>query len=153
MDPVTVIVAAVVAGATSGLTDSVKEEVKKAYTALRTRILERFSEFKLGLKALADVEKEATPDNQAYLAEALNVKGVTDGDELVPLAKKVVAATGLSIEQIQEVARNAVVRRSGPTIGLSAESGAAIKQVQRIGEGARVSDSPPSINVGRPSSD
>jgi hypothetical protein len=146
MDPVSIIVAAVIAGAASGTTDAVKEEVKTVYSALRERLFDRFRDSVLVKKFLTDVEREPTDENQKYLAESLSNGGITDSDELVAMANRVVEADGRppsEILQFSTVGKNAKVESSGTSIdGLSQDSTARIFHRHDIGENADVKGSP-----------
>lgn len=146
MDPVSIIVAAVVAGATSGVTDAVKDQVQDAYTALRSRILERFRDSRLIKRSLADIEREPTTENEDFLTESLADKGINDDDELVDLANEVIARTGLSVKLSFKIAKGARVTESGASIeGLNQDSPADIYHSHTVEESAVVDKSPSRI--------
>lgn len=148
MDPVSLIVAAVVAGASAGVTDAVKDEVRRTYSALRKKLLERFSENPTAMVVLEGLENDpASPVKKSALADNLGKEGLSDEDELVELARSVTAASGVDVAQISELAKGATVLRSGQVIeGVTTQS---VIQKQRLGEGARIEDSPSTIRFGR----
>ena len=148
MDPVTLIVAAVVAGASAGVTDAVKEEVKKAYGALRKKLLELFGDATTELAVTALEDNPGSSTAKAALTDRLGRESIGAQDELVGLAERVTAATGLQVEQIQRLATGASVLNSGQFIeGVESETA---KQLIDAGEDSRVENSTQSIKFGRP---
>lgn len=142
MDPVTLIVAAVMAGVSAGVTDTVKGEVKAAYTALRTKLFERFRDNDLVKRSITDIEKDPSEQNAKYLAQSIEGKGITQDDELVTLAKDVVAAGNISVDVLTKLGRKANVTDSGAVVeGASDQSRADVTIRHEAGEESVIKDS------------
>lgn len=87
MDPVTLIVTAVAAGAAAGLKDTATSAVKDAYGAVKGLLLRRYGRVKLD-----DLERKPASDaKRASVAEDLAEAGAADDDELLELARQLVA--------------------------------------------------------------
>jgi hypothetical protein len=151
MDPITLIVAAVVAGASAGVTDAVtdavKDQVTRAYNALRTKLVERFSgNATVGVLVESLENDPASAVKKSALTQTLGKEQIADDDELVALAQSVTTASGLDVEQITELARGATVLRSGQLIeGVTSQT---VSQKRTLGENARIDDSPMTIRFG-----
>ena len=98
MEPVTLIVTALAAGATSGLKDTAAAAVKDAYAAVKGLITRRYGRVELD-------SLERKPDSQRKrdsVAEDLEDAGAGDDEELLELARRLVAAVRENDEQAGE---------------------------------------------------
>jgi hypothetical protein len=98
VEPVTLIVTALAAGATSGLKDTAAAAVKDAYAAVKGLITRRYGRVELD-------SLERKPDSQRKrdsVAEDLEDAGAGDDEELLELARRLVAAVRENDEQAGE---------------------------------------------------
>ena len=98
MEPVTLIVTALAAGATSGLKDTAAAAVKDAYAAVKGLITRRYGRVELD-------SLERKPESQRKrdsVAEDLEDAGAGDDEELLELARRLVAAVRENDEQAGE---------------------------------------------------
>jgi len=87
VDPVSFIVAALAAGAAAGLKDTAEAAVKDAYAGVKRFIQSRYG--KVELEALE--QKPGSEPKRASLAEDLEDAGAGSDEELLELARKLVA--------------------------------------------------------------
>jgi hypothetical protein len=87
MDPVSFIVAALAAGAAAGLKDTAAAAVKDAYAGVKGWIQTRYGRVDLG----ALEQKPGSEAKRASLAEDLEEAGAGSDEELLELARKLVA--------------------------------------------------------------
>lgn len=95
MSDVQLILAALTAGMTAGVTSTASTAVQDAYTGLRDavrRLLSRNSTDEDAL-ALLDSDTAASTDAQQWLAAALTSAGAAEDQDLVALARRVLALT------------------------------------------------------------
>jgi hypothetical protein len=121
MDPVTLIVAALAAGAAAGLKDTAASAIKDAYGALRGLLSRRY-----GKVNVDDLERKPESDaKRASVAEDLAAAGAGDDEELLDLARHLVAvvrendpqagsAVGIDLADVEaEFIRTGKIRSTG----------------------------------------